>query len=46
MSESANSISAYEKQLKEVNKQIDNIVNAIANGLFHKSLKAKMLWLK
>lgn len=31
-----------EKELNETQKQISNIVNAIANGMFHESMKSKM----
>lgn len=30
------------KELKEIEKQINNIVDAIANGMFHESMKSKM----
>lgn len=32
----------YQDDLKEVEKQIGNIVNAVANGMFHISMKEKM----
>lgn len=32
----------YNKQLKDINSQIDNIINAIANGLCSSSLKEKL----
>lgn len=39
---SADMLSNYESNLKEVNKQLDNIVNAIANGLFYPAMHTKM----
>lgn len=35
-------IKRFEKELKIIQKQIDNIVNAIANGMYHESMKEKM----
>jgi len=35
-------ISNYEGELKQTQKEIDNIVNAIAAGMFHPSMKDKM----
>lgn len=35
-------INSYKKELSETNKEINNIVNAIAAGMFHISLKEKM----
>lgn len=35
-------IKKYEKQLQTVEFEISNIVNAIAKGMFHESMKAKM----
>lgn len=35
-------IKLYESELSGINRQIDNIVNAIANGMFHASMKSKM----
>ncbi len=32
----------FEKEIKEVQDQINNIVNAIASGMFHPSMKEKM----
>lgn len=41
-SEIKSDIKMFEKELKEIQFQIDNIVNAIANGMFHESMKEKM----
>lgn len=35
-------VEALAKEMKEVQSQIDNIVNAIAAGMFHQSMKEKM----
>ena len=35
-------ITAHKYKLKEIQNQIDNIVNAIASGMFHSSMKDKM----
>ena len=35
-------ITAHKYKLKEIQSQIDNIVNAIASGMFHPSMKEKM----
>jgi len=37
-----NDIKKYESELSGISKQIDNIVSAIANGMFHASMKDKM----
>jgi len=34
--------STHETELKSVTKQIDNMIEAISNGMFHPSMKAKM----
>ena len=35
-------IKSYELELQGINRQIDNIVNAIASGMFHQSMRTKM----
>lgn len=37
-----NDVRIFEEDLKKVQKEIDNIVNAIAAGMFHPSMKDKM----
>lgn len=37
-----NDIKQYEAELSGITRQIDNIVNAIANGMFHSSMKTKL----
>lgn len=37
-----NDIKRFEKELKSIQGQIDNIVNAVVSGMFHPSMKEKM----
>lgn len=40
--DSDNNINIFKSKLKEVEKQIDNIVLAIADGMYHSSMKSKL----
>ena len=42
INQSGSELKYYEKKLDEIQKEIDNIVNAIAAGMFHNSMKEKM----